>query len=124
MVTTFSMLKRTVLLLLQGAPDHINVDALRSKLCAIHGVCDVHDLHVWEISPGRSILTVHVGVCHGHSTDDVLHDAHRVSDAAGVTYATVQVQRANEDDQLKCAAGTCFSPTHHNSKNKRFVPSS
>lgn len=108
LVTTVSMLQRTIVLLLQGAPEYIAVDSLRTNLVAIDAVVDVHDLHVWELTPGRSILSVHIGVDPlSHRTiDDVLSEAHRISQDAGIVYATIQVQKTLGD---QCAAGTCFS---------------
>lgn len=108
LVTTVSMLQRTIVLLLQGAPEYVAVDSLRTNLIKIEAVVDVHDLHVWELTPGRSILSVHIGVDPlSHRTiDDVLSEAHKISQDAGIEYATIQVQKTLGD---QCAAGACFS---------------
>jgi len=108
LITTFSMIKRIVLVLLQGAPANINVEDLGESMSNIECVCDVHDLHVWELSPGRAILTVHIGIFPDaiRNSDEILDQAHKIAEAAGIQYSTIQVQKMYDG---KCAASSCFS---------------
>lgn len=110
LVTTCSMIQRTILVLLQGAPDQISVDSLHADLAAIEGVCDVHDLHVWELTPGRPLLSVHVGILHEspRTIEEVLAEAHAVSKDAGIEFATIQVMKTFDG---KCASHSCFQKT-------------
>ncbi len=84
----------------QQAPDHVDLDALRNELAHVPGVTDVHDLHVWSVTTGMDVATVHVG-----STDDdyarVLADTRAVLGEYGLVHATVQV------DPVDGGAGCC-----------------
>jgi cobalt-zinc-cadmium efflux system protein len=46
--------------LLESAPDHAEVPAVRASIVRVEGVVDVHDLHVWTIGSGSHALSAHV----------------------------------------------------------------
>ena len=45
---------------MEATPSGISIDYLRKKFSEIPGVSFVHDLHVWELTAGKIILTVHL----------------------------------------------------------------
>ena len=45
---------------MEATPSGISIDYLRRKFSEIPGVSFVHDLHVWELTAGKMILTVHL----------------------------------------------------------------
>ena len=46
--------------LLEGAPEGVDPDAIGHALAAMPGVVEVHDLHVWEVTSGFPALAAHV----------------------------------------------------------------
>ncbi len=58
-VGSVRVLKRVSSVLMQGAPDSVDVDQLRAAILAVDGVCELHDLHVWTLKPGNDVVTVH-----------------------------------------------------------------
>jgi len=46
--------------LLESAPGHAAVPAVRGRIAEVPGVVDVHDLHVWTIGSGSHALSAHV----------------------------------------------------------------
>jgi cobalt-zinc-cadmium efflux system protein len=46
--------------LLESAPGHAGVPAVRDRIAAVAGVVGVHDLHVWTIGSGSHALSAHV----------------------------------------------------------------
>jgi len=46
--------------LLESAPGHAEVPAVRDRIGRVGGVVDVHDLHVWTIGSGSHALSAHV----------------------------------------------------------------
>ncbi|MFM9378772.1 cation diffusion facilitator family transporter [Gordonia sp. VNK21] len=74
----------------QQAPESVDVAALREELAAVPGVDDVHDLHVWSLTTGMDVATVHVGA-EGSDYARVLADTRAVLAAHGLEHATVQV---------------------------------
>jgi cobalt-zinc-cadmium efflux system protein len=77
-------------ILSESSPAHIDVEELRSALGAVDGVTEVHDLHVWTLSPGKDMCTAHL-TSDGDSTR-VLQDARAVLHARGLDHATVQIE--------------------------------
>jgi cation diffusion facilitator family transporter len=61
-VTTIPIVKKSMRVLMEGAPGHINVEELRRDIfeCNKDDIHDVHDLHVWSVGNDKVSLTVHV----------------------------------------------------------------
>ncbi len=55
-----SLMREAVDVLMESAPRHVDVDAVRARLMALPGARDVHDLHVWTIGSGLVALSAHV----------------------------------------------------------------
>jgi cobalt-zinc-cadmium efflux system protein len=53
-------LKEAVNILLEGVPEHINIDEVKRDILAIDGVIGVHDVHIWSLEGETDILTAHV----------------------------------------------------------------
>ncbi len=77
-------------ILSESSPTHIDVDELRSALSAVDGVTEVHDLHVWTLSPGKDMCTAHL--TSSSDSTRVLKDARGVLSARGLEHATVQIE--------------------------------
>lgn len=53
------VLKETIHILNEGAPEGSSSDAVEQDMKKIPGVISVHDVHVWTIDPGFSVLSAH-----------------------------------------------------------------
>lgn len=58
--STFGVLSQSFHFLMESVPHHIDYLQVGGDLEAIKGVSSVHDLHVWEMSPGQPALIGHV----------------------------------------------------------------
>jgi len=85
-----SLARAALHILSESSPSHIDVDALRSALCAVDGVTEVHDLHVWTLVPGKDMVTAHLTSLADPTR--VLDDARTVLAAHGLDHSTVQVE--------------------------------
>ncbi len=56
------LLRTTSHVLLESTPAGLDLDEIRAHISAMPGVVDVHDLHVWTITSGMPVLSVHVVV--------------------------------------------------------------
>lgn len=84
--------------LLEGAPEGMDPEAIGRALAAQPGVREVHDLHVWEVTSGFPALAAHVRVAPG----DDCHARRRVlqaflHDTYGLDHVTLQVDHEHED---------------------------
>ena len=85
------LIRGAVDVLMEGTPEGIEPEALSAVICATPGVESMHDLHVWAISSGFPVVTVHVvldGSAHG--TDVARSVAQRLEREFGIEHATVQ----------------------------------
>lgn len=87
----FRLVRASVDVLMEGAPAHVDIAALERVIAATPGVADAHDLHVWSISEGFPVVTVHVVLAGGHHGTEVAGAvAQRIEAAIGVAHVTVQ----------------------------------
>ncbi|MCZ4564187.1 cation diffusion facilitator family transporter [Rhodococcus sp. IEGM 1401] len=86
-------------ILTQASPANVDVDALTGDLSALPGVTGVHDLHVWTLTTGMDVATVHLE-CEG-SSSMVLDRAKSLLSGYGLDHATVQVEPAAQGRTCK-----------------------
>ncbi len=69
-VGTWGLLRDSLKLALQAAPENVDPLEVRRYLCDREGVTEVHDLHIWAMSTTETALTVHLVMPAGHPGDD------------------------------------------------------
>lgn len=79
-------------ILAQQAPVHVDVDKIQRELSDLVGVTEVHDLHVWTLTTGMDVATVHVTATADNAA--VLAAAREVLERHGLDHATIQVDPA------------------------------
>jgi len=60
LASSWSVLRESVHILLEGTPRGIDARELAARLTGAPGVVEVHDLHVWTITSGFPALSAHV----------------------------------------------------------------
>lgn len=98
----FSLARAALRILSESSPAHIDVEELRAALCAVEGVTDVHDLHVWTLVPGKDMVTAHL--TSDRDSAQVLDDARAVLTARGLDHSTVQVEPGQGRGDCACEA--------------------
>lgn len=97
-----SLLMETVDVLMERAPDHIDVDRVRGDLGELPGVVGVHDLHVWSIASGLDALSGHVEMARGVSSKDLLARARAMlHDRFGIDHITLQLEEADDVEAIE-----------------------
>jgi cobalt-zinc-cadmium efflux system protein len=87
--------------LLEGAPEGIDPEAIGNAMAAHPGVVEVHDLHVWEVTSGFPALAAHVLVKPGDDCHGVRRSLQAmVSERFGIEHVTLQVDHAPAGDRL------------------------
>lgn len=91
--SALSLLRQTAHILLEGAPEEIDAESLGSELARrVRGVRDVHHVHVWSLSSGRNLATMHVRVEDDHEEADTLRAIKALlRERFGLEHTTVQI---------------------------------
>ncbi|MBV9995597.1 MAG: cation transporter [Caulobacteraceae bacterium] len=93
---TWSLIRESLSLALQGVPAGIDQVAVEAFLRQVAGVTDVHDLHIWGMSTTETALTAHLVRPAGAADDDLMFD---VSDGLRrrfrIDHATLQFEVGN-----------------------------
>ena len=87
---TWTLLKSSVNVLMEGVPEELNLDALRSALEKLPGVSEVHDLHVWSVTSGQHNLTAHL--VSDAPPADLLARVQAVARQYDLDHSTVQIE--------------------------------
>ena len=101
---TWSLLRQSLHLSLDGVPASIDLSEVKSYLVTLPNVCEVHDLHVWAMSTSEIALTAHLVAPDGHPGDEFLNRvAAELHDKFAIEHATIQIEISNS---------TCVLSTH------------
>lgn len=60
LVSSGRLLKETVHILAEGMPDGMTASGVTETMKNVSGVAEIHDLHVWTVSPGFVAMSAHV----------------------------------------------------------------
>ena len=90
---TWRLGRRAVHILVQAAPDRIDLGLLEHDLRSIDDVIDVHDLHVWTLTSEMDAASAHLVVPAGTDHHGVLDQARALlTTQYGVDHGTFQVE--------------------------------
>ncbi len=90
---TWRLGRSAVRVLLQAAPQNVDLEALTNDLEAIDGVIDVHDLHVWTLTSEMDAASAHLMTGEGCDAHGVLDQARELLEHRyGITHGTFQVE--------------------------------
>ncbi|MNV02264.1 Cobalt-zinc-cadmium resistance protein CzcD [compost metagenome] len=102
MIGTWSLLKDSVNLALDAAPNGVEVDQVREAFLALPGVRAVHDLHIWGLSTTDTALTAHL-VHDRPDADALLIEAQAVARSRfDISHTTFQLESGALPDCPSC----------------------
>ena len=85
----------------QHVPAGMDPTEVRKDLAVLPGVRDVHDLHLWTLTSGMNVATVHLVADDEQQVHSVLDEARELLEKKhGITHATLQVE---PEDHKGCA---------------------
>src|SRR4051812_10263247 len=90
---TFTLGRSAVRILVQAAPEHLDIAEVRDRLAQVPGVCDVHDLHVWTLTSGMDVASAHLSLEPAAELGTVLASARdALHHDFDIEHATLQVE--------------------------------
>lgn len=90
---TWTLLRDTMHILLQGVPRGTDLDNVRAALGAIEGVVGVHDLHLWSVAGDDTSLTTHIVIASGADAESTRSAvAAMLESEFNIHHATIQTE--------------------------------
>ncbi|KRW99793.1 hypothetical protein PPERSA_07870 [Pseudocohnilembus persalinus] len=93
LITTKNVIKECILILMEASPTSINVVGIENDLINLDGVQELHDLHVWAISPSKFSLSVHIRT---NNPSKTLVEATKICKKHKIYHRTIQIENSNE----------------------------
>jgi cobalt-zinc-cadmium efflux system protein len=96
LASAWRVLRESLGVLLEAAPEGIDAEAVGRRMAESDGVAEVHDLHIWTITSGFPALSAHVLVPPGedcHARRRELSEMLRRD--FGIAHTTLQVEHAD-----------------------------
>lgn len=90
---TWTLLRDTTHILLQGVPRGFDLNAIRAAMGEVAGVTGVHDLHLWSVAGDDASLTAHVAVADGRDAEATRRAVTEMLEARfDIHHATIQTE--------------------------------
>lgn len=110
-------------ILMEATPKDVDVNKLIAGIKAVRPVCDVHDLHIWQVGDGLNFLSCHVALpatCSLEQCATIVGAVNKtLHDDFGIEHATIQTEieglcNMTEANDLYCAMeGHAHEDAHH-----------
>jgi cobalt-zinc-cadmium efflux system protein len=92
LLSSWRLLREPFNVLMESAPEGIDVEDVGNAMCSVPGVREVHDLHVWTVTSGFPALAAHIRSEPNESPDAVRERIESVlHERFGVDHTTLQV---------------------------------
>ncbi|MFL6660150.1 MAG: cation diffusion facilitator family transporter [Massilia sp.] len=93
LVSTWSLLKESLRLVLAAVPDNVDEAQVTAFLQAQPGVTAIHDLHIWAMSTTETALTAHLVIPTGYPGDaEVDAIVARLKSEHAIHHCTLQIE--------------------------------
>jgi zinc transporter 1 len=99
--TTIPLVRDCSLILLQSTPGEVALGTLREDLLALPGVESVHDLHVWQLTEGTVVCSVHVAIEEGTVWKDLVKKVKKVMHRHSIHSSTIQPEFVPRNHPVK-----------------------
>lgn len=90
---TWTLLRESMNILLEGVPDGVDVSSIEKALLSLPGIESIHDLHVWAITTGKPSLSVHLVSTTGNFDRLAIDAAELMEKEFNIHHSTVQMER-------------------------------
>ena len=96
---SWGILRDSARLLMEAAPDEIDLKEVIAGIEALDGVEDAHHAHAWTLTSGRNVFSSHLRISRDAAPQDVQRQAHRLlRENYGFFFVTLQLETGCIDE--------------------------
>ncbi|MHA2362672.1 MAG: cation diffusion facilitator family transporter [Candidatus Hodarchaeales archaeon] len=102
------LLRESLHILMEGAPDHLDLKEIEQKVLEIPGVISIHDIHIWTLTSGTHNLSCHVEIdCNEIEScrPSLQMIQAKLKEEFGIEHSTIQIERMESGSDFDC--GKC-----------------
>ncbi len=101
LASSIRLVREPLDVLMEAAPPGVDVDAIARSVGSVPGVREVHELHVWTVTPGFEALAAHIVVAPGEDRDRARREVEfLLRDRYGIEHTTLQMEEEVDDAAL------------------------
>ena len=97
--STVGVIRSALSVLLEEVPPGVKWEEIYDAIASVEGVSNVHDLHIWSVSHGLTILSVHATA---ENAEKAYCDIKKACNKRKIYHLTVQLQPSTIDDCVTC----------------------
>lgn len=106
LLSTWSLLKDSIRLSLDGVPKEIDSSKLQDQILNVKGVLSMHHTHIWALSTVENAMTTHLVIDKSCTFDDaakIKHEIRHLLEHEKIQHVTLELEKEGE----KCSAKDC-----------------
>jgi cobalt-zinc-cadmium efflux system protein len=99
-VGAYRLVNQSIIILLEAAPEHIDMEEVERVLMEIDGVERVHDIHAWTLTSGVYAMSLHIVVKDRpiSTCNSIIFKANELlKERYQVTHSTIQIESEGEE---------------------------
>jgi cobalt-zinc-cadmium efflux system protein len=101
-LSSIKLIRDPVNVLMEAAPPGFDVEGIGMSICGVPGVTEVHELHVWTVTPGFETLAAHVVVARGEDRDRARQLVeYELRERFGIEHTTLQMEEEADPGPLR-----------------------
>ena len=103
-------------ILMEKAPRDLDLEQVAAEISATERVCGMHDLHVWTVGEGGTLLSCHICFAEGtsleSSSETIAEISARLQQTFGIHHATIQPEISGSCGAAVAESIYCQMPSH------------
>jgi cobalt-zinc-cadmium efflux system protein len=106
LISTWQLLKDSLRLSLDGVPENIDLQQVKTGVAKITGIKDFHHIHIWALSTSENALTGHVVVAKDadmQQIEKIKHAAKHELEHLNIQHVTLEI----ENENVNCEEPDC-----------------
>lgn len=93
LVASWGIIRDSLSILMEGAPEDIDLNEVAGALSRLPGVRDIHHVHAWTLTSNKYVFSAHVRIAQSDRADAVLKEAHDLLRSRfGFYFSTIQIE--------------------------------
>ncbi|MDP4281659.1 MAG: cation diffusion facilitator family transporter [Bacteroidota bacterium] len=101
-ISTWSLLRDTVRLSLDGTPRNINPERIRKAVLETPGVNNIHHIHIWAISTTKNAMTAHLVIDDPASAEEIKNKVKILLKEQNIHHCTLETESGSNEQCEEC----------------------